>query len=317
MPKGHRTVPKGAVAGFGGPFVSSGQFIKSSANNMKNSIRVLLFVMAFVLLLPQATYAAWWNPFTWRMSSQKVEVKIEPVEIASSTSSTKTATKEAQRPKEKIVPPAQKPKTDPFIEIEKLRKEVEDLKKKQEMAKPTANVTLPVTSVSTEVQKPVVESWESLETRNFIYADAQGWASMISTNGLGEKRYYRKEGTQWVRKNTEAEASQKYIDPKALENFNALMDALNKSVTDTKIQQQAVNDQKRRQLECLLKPTPPELRTLSPQQQQYIREQECGTATSQTDQNYKLYQEQQYRDCVIKNPSNYELSCGGLKPIFY
>ena len=69
-------------------------------------------------------------------------------------------------------------------------------------------------------------------------------------------------------------------------------------------------------LECLSQNpfTEEELKFLSPQAQQSMREARCGTSTPQSDLNYKLYQQQQYTECLFKNSST---SCSYLKPIFY
>lgn len=67
------------------------------------------------------------------------------------------------------------------------------------------------------------ETWAEQEVRDFAYADAKGWTTLISTNSLGEKRYYRKEGSQWVRKNSEAEIQQPYIEPPTLNQLTRLI----------------------------------------------------------------------------------------------
>lgn len=115
---------------------------------------------------------------------------------------------------------------------------------------------------------------------------------------------------------TEVGASQEYVDPNAsAAAFNYLMSELYKEAEASR--QQAANEQEKKQLECLMQPTPPEERTLSPQQQQYLREQRCGTATVASEQNYKLYQEQKYQECIAEHPSNFGSSCNYLKPVFY
>lgn len=67
------------------------------------------------------------------------------------------------------------------------------------------------------------ETWAEQEARDFAYADAKGWTSITSTNSLGEKRYYRKEGSQWVRKNSEAEIQQPYVTPPTLNQLTRLI----------------------------------------------------------------------------------------------
>ncbi|HEY4479281.1 MAG TPA: DUF5667 domain-containing protein [Candidatus Paceibacterota bacterium] len=102
-------------------------------------------------------------------------------------------------------------------EIEKLKREVEELKKKPAATPPVVTPT-PTTPQATPDKAflnqtpPPIETWAELEARYFVSADQKGWTSQTITNALGEKRYYRKEGNQWVRKNSEAEATQPYED---------------------------------------------------------------------------------------------------------
>ena len=74
--------------------------IKGSGRTMKSIHKTLIFVLVGLLIVPQVTFAAWWNPFTWgiskRVQTQQAEVK-------------------------KVVQPS---------EIEKLRSEIEELKKR-------------------------------------------------------------------------------------------------------------------------------------------------------------------------------------------
>jgi hypothetical protein len=49
---------------------------------MKKNLICALFVATFVI--PQVTFASWWNPFTWNIFSKKVEIKIEQITSTSS-----------------------------------------------------------------------------------------------------------------------------------------------------------------------------------------------------------------------------------------
>lgn len=83
--------------------------------------------------------------------------------------------------------------------------------KDKPVASPSIVNTPRPTQTATESSAPKIETWAELEAQYFLSADQKGWSSLVITNKLGEKRYYRKEGIQWVRKNTEAEAAQSYI----------------------------------------------------------------------------------------------------------
>ncbi|MFH1170385.1 MAG: hypothetical protein V1704_02405 [Candidatus Vogelbacteria bacterium] len=75
-------------------------------------------------------------------------------------------------------------------------------------------------------------------------------------------------------------------------------------------------EQKTKQADCLTNTD--DLRGLSPQQITNILEHRCGTATPNSDLNYKLYQQQQYQECLIKQiGSSLPISCEYLKPVFY
>ncbi len=59
-----------------------------------------------------------------------------------------------------------------------------------------------------------ISSWSELESNGFYEANQKGWISLIVTNDLGEKRYYRKENDIWIRKNSEAEAVTQIVNYK-------------------------------------------------------------------------------------------------------
>lgn len=148
-------------------------------------------------------------------------------------------------------------------EIEKLKEEIEVPKKtpattpsQQKSYVPVADRqdTLqtnqaPVTSTNIsqtgELPSTTIETWEQLEAKYFSSADLKGWISLIITNSLGEKRYYRKENNQWVRKNSEFEASQPYINSQNNLNKDNLLNTLLK-MYDEQI------EERRRQTEVAL-----------------------------------------------------------------
>jgi hypothetical protein len=104
-------------------------------------------------------------------------------------------------------------------------------------------------------------------------------------------------------------------------NFRFLIDDLvRKYEIALSSQEQNTYNAQRRQAECLLEPTPVDERNLTPQQQKYIRETKCGISTPESELNYKLYQQQQYGDCmmnkIVKNDYSWGY-CDYLKPIFY
>ena len=59
---------------------------------MKNLIRVSVVVMAFMLLVPQVTFAAWWNPFSWNIFKGSEKTQIQQIHIATTTQNVATST---------------------------------------------------------------------------------------------------------------------------------------------------------------------------------------------------------------------------------
>src|SRR3989344_7398262 len=92
---------------------------------MKPIHKTLFLVLVGLLIVPQVTFAAWWNPFTWNVFNR---AKTPQVEVQKTTQPS---------------------------EIEKLRTEVEELKKKTN----TPVVTPPKSSTqSGGTSKPTVKS---------------------------------------------------------------------------------------------------------------------------------------------------------------
>ena len=213
-------------------------------------------------------------------------------------------------------------------EIEKLKQEIEELKKKPTPA-PAPVVSLPKTTKSpmtsdNNLSKPItppIETWTELEAKYFVSADQKGWTSQIITNALGEKRYYRKEGNQWVRKNSEAEMLQSYIPPPTIEQLAnvrrfCLSEADIKSMCDRPVfmdgyfsnikfreeidkmiiqynailsnqQQQRIAAEKQT-IDCIMALTPENERIFDPATQNYLRQIRCGTVTDADKTNYEL-----------------------------
>ena len=140
---------------------------------MKKYILVLFLIM---FIVPSVAMASWWNPFSWKVFHKKEVTPTVQIEVQ-------------KTPEEKI---------------NELQKQLDELKNQQPK-------TIPVTKTQIQNYKPTAtETWGELEAKYFVDADQKGHTYLWISNSLGEKRYYRKEGTQWVRKNTEEEASQPY-----------------------------------------------------------------------------------------------------------
>jgi len=125
-------------------------------------------------------------------------------------------------------------------EIENLKKEIEELKNQPSstsVVQPPPSAPTPTPAPAPHLTPPpTVETWQELESKWFADATQKGWPSLILTNSQGEKRYYRKEGDKWVRKNSEAEISQPYVPPAPPPTFEQLSNLRRFCLLDVNIQ---------------------------------------------------------------------------------
>ncbi len=102
-----------------------------------------------------------------------------------------------------------------------------------------ASCVSPVTKIVEQKQNTPTD-WVTLETNGFIEANQKNWNSLNINNGNGEKRYYRKEGNQWVRKNSEEETKP---DNTSQDLIKAVLDASianqNALIAKQKLEEQA------------------------------------------------------------------------------
>lgn len=145
-------------------FLASGCSIET---HMKKQFFISLAIA--VLLVPQVSLAAWWNPLTW-FKKPVAPPFAKVVQVATTTSQTNPAvtnpTPAAKKEtpatvvKYKVTPPTKT--VDQSDEIEKLKKEVEELKERQRNTQRVPNQTIPevksaVTEVATPTYLPPVE----------------------------------------------------------------------------------------------------------------------------------------------------------------
>ncbi|MEK7081819.1 MAG: hypothetical protein AAB905_01270, partial [Patescibacteria group bacterium] len=180
--------------------------------------KFLIILILSALIIPQITFAAWWNPFTWKIFKRASEVKIEKtINIPKNNLGVEFSTSSPSKQLNII---------DQTAEVEKLKKEVNELKKKQIPAPVfDSNQSKVKNQYGRYADLVPKESWVDLEYRYFLEADQKGWANLTITNELGDKRFYRKERNQWVRKNSEAEARQPYESPENIVTQVAFRDS--------------------------------------------------------------------------------------------
>lgn len=280
---------------------------------MKNSSTKILGTIVFMLIaIPQVAFAAWWNPFTWNIPifNRAPKAQVQQVRNATTTQNSSAKTTATTTKKETTKPLATPPPS-----VKKTTNTTSATKPSVPPIVSDTNNDQPKPQIQNS-QPVAVETWEQQEVKDFAYADARGWTSLISTNALGEKRYYRKEGTQWVRNSGGNETSQPYIAPvtpptaEELAAFNkwcrevpdACKDPKTSSAYETNLsfrkltnglisrynQAQQAKMAQKRQLECTMAPTPEDERVLDPATQSYLRKLRCGTATSADETNYEL-----------------------------
>jgi len=211
--------------------------------------------------------------------------------------------------------------------INKLKEEFEESKKETIPDSPINPVISSAPVVSIPEQKPItqiqptIESWSELERKYFSEANQKGWTTLIITNALGEKKYYRKEGNQWIEKNSEVEIQKAYVPSPTIAQLTRLrrlclaspdiasvcaeskfMSGYYSNLTFRILIDELVDkyhaflsDQEQQKvmaeiktLDCLMAPTPEDERVLSPATQNYLRQVRCGTVTDADRTNYEL-----------------------------
>ena len=88
---------------------------------MKNKLNIVSVILVAIILIPQITFASWWNPFSWSIFHKK-EVPAPQVQVTDT-----------------------KPAPDQTVQIQELQKQIDDLKNQQpKTTTPAPKVTAPV-----------------------------------------------------------------------------------------------------------------------------------------------------------------------------
>ena len=289
---------------------------------MKTDIKIIikpiiLLIFTFFVLFPTIAFASWWNPFSWNVwnnvfhkannKTQVLENRVKELEKklgdAIATSSKELNVEATSTAVKKTV--------------------TEEIKKIAPVVVVPKSITSPVDS-NNNLSNPTplsVESWTKLENRYFAEASQKGLVTLIITNNIGEKRYYRKEGVLWFRKNNEVEMQQSYDVPPTtqqlanLRRFCLSDSNINKfcqdpifmpsyysnekarlAVDDLIRQYNAILSDREKQrvvaeksiMDCLMAPSPEEEHLLDPDTKMYLLQLRCGTVTAADRTNYEL-----------------------------
>ncbi|MDP3661620.1 MAG: hypothetical protein Q8R17_02110 [bacterium] len=160
-----------------------------------------MVLLGFVI--PQISFAVWWNPATWFKKSAPVPVVQTKSDSPASPSAKKASTSPTSKSQTlpvKKEDAASKQKTDQSVEIEKLKKEVERLKKQESepsstVIQPAAPAAVPVSAPAT-IKNPIKEEVfdkasiiqfiDTIKTRitqfNNALAESSGFTSKIHAN---------------------------------------------------------------------------------------------------------------------------------------
>lgn len=75
----------------------------------------------------------------------------------------------------------------------------------------TPSTPVPVTPTTPTTPQQPATDWSNLENKYFTQAKQEGWTWLWIKSGQGEKKWYRKEGEQYIQKGSETEAKAKYV----------------------------------------------------------------------------------------------------------
>ena len=205
---------------------------------MKKTILILIFGL---IIVPQITFAAWWNPFTWNMFNKPIRTTETTHSIASSTpvnGDQSPQRREVNNPGiNQIENLAKKdnskkaPVSTGWVLTEKeFKTKMLDLIKQGIYTKDDINIWLGIFhrnsdgtytntvdtahGIYSNIDQKLIKSWLTeipdktlvqQEAGWFAEAEKKGWNAFIYTFSNGEKSYYKKENGKWTKKNNEAE----------------------------------------------------------------------------------------------------------------
>ena len=172
---------------------------------------------------------------------------------------------------------------------------------------------------SEEKQIQIEETQELVAPPNTILCNGKYWNPCASGQfycpSYGDAQCLAKNNQPQIINETTNQANQSNQEQKKISD---IIDLINQIKQQEKANYDAMLNSQQRQAECLSESFPADLIGASPQLQQNYRENKCGTATSQSELNYKLYQQQQYQDCLMRQlKTSFPLFCESLKPLFY
>lgn len=146
---------------------------------MKNKIHIVSVFLLAIILIPQVTFASWWNPFSWSKNSKENINVIEPTSVLStdkSDSKIETKPKETKVIEKVVAKPVIQTITvqDPalqarinalILENSNLKAEIERLKKANESlnAEPKSTVLSQFNTKCLEAKKDILDSKEEIE----------------------------------------------------------------------------------------------------------------------------------------------------------
>lgn len=145
----------------------------------------LLLIIIALTIVPQVSFASWWNPFTWKIFKKSVDIKTE--QIITVPTSTTTGSQSS------VVKKEESTKVDQTREIEKLKKEVDELKKEKAIptsTKPTSQTAL----VPKKDVQPVIAQSKVTET---IVPEAKNFKEPI-LEAINRKIESHKAITSWI-----------------------------------------------------------------------------------------------------------------------
>lgn len=107
----------------------------------------ILIILAISFILPQVTYASWWNPFSWKIFHKSSEVKIEnPINLP------------VNRPPSSGIEVVQPKKNNQTDEIKKPKKKISESKNKNSPAVLPKKLSAPTTSRAAEGSEVVPDA---------------------------------------------------------------------------------------------------------------------------------------------------------------
>ncbi len=195
---------------------------------MKNKINIVFVFLLLIILIPQVTYASWWNPLTWKIFKKTPQQ--QSIQITTPNSSTKDDELTTENSEWSFSKNTNKSKSIEFLETLKKEKNTSDVKSKKDTF--TQSDIDQYKSKATEIIELIQKDKTDFENLKKIMVEHKQ-KTTDTANDLFKKYSDLYDSASLSRSNTDKDylmAGKKYVSSsldevlKKIEKYNSLID---------------------------------------------------------------------------------------------